>query len=146
MSDDDFLAGGLARLENIVSEVKLSKRDGDLDKREAELNKREAALIKQKTKQDEREAALIKQKTELGEREAKLIELDEWEAALIKQKTELGEREAGMDGQPTKKRTREDELDFLIKAASGLAQVEWLADDEMKQDIKAKIKKLTNPE
>ena len=122
MSDDDFLAGGLARLENIVSEVKLSKRDGDLDKREAELNKREAALIKQKTKQDEREAA------------------------LIKQKTELGEREAGMDGQPTKKRTREDELDFLIKAASGLAQVEWLADDEMKQDIKAKIKKLTNPE
>ena len=101
MSDDEFLAGGLARLENIVSEVKLSKRDRDLDKREAELIKREAALIKQK---------------------------------------------AEMDGQPTKKRTREDELDFLIKAASGLAQVKAEWPEEVKQACSAKIVKLINQE
>ena len=44
-----------------------------------------------------------------------------------------------------KKRNRETDFEFLVKAATSIFKSDW-ADDEMKQDIKAKIRKLTNPE
>ena len=80
------------------------------------------------------EVKLNKRDRDLDKREAELIKR---EAALIKQKAE-------MDGQPTKKRTREDDLDFLIKAASFDIKSEW--PEEVKQACSAKIVKLINQE
>ena len=62
-----------------------------------------------------------------------------------KELTAMKVLEASME---TKKRVHEDrqtEIELLSKAVSVLSQAELLTDDEMKQDIKAKIRKLITP-
>ena len=140
------------KIEQDLREANLTKLKTELDQWRAKLteqktsqDQREAKLIGQKATQDQRETKLIKQKTEQDQRETKLIEQ---KAALDKREAEMGQPRVEPDDHAlqAKKRNRETDLEFLIKTATSIAQVEWLADDEMKQDIKAKIRKLTNPE
>lgn len=146
------------RNDEFSRENQLGKWQANLNEKRTALDQRETKLTEQKTMQDQRETMLTEQKTTQDQREAKLTEQktrqDQQEAKLIEQKTALDKREAEM-GQPrvepddnalqTKKRARETDFEFLVKAANCIFKSEW-ADDEMKQDIKAKIRKLTNPE